>query len=134
MDISQTCVNSYIYIRKINVISYTMSFAEDCIYDGEKYEELSMVPLNRSDSCEVCHCYVRIFRVANYKILFYTLLFYRMEKSFVQIFLSLALTWNVMRPNKSMSQKTVVHNALMVGKIFIINCMIKLTNNRTQTS
>ncbi|XP_065889336.1 chordin-like [Dysidea avara] len=27
-----------------------------CLVDGETYEELSMVPSNSSDPCEVCHC------------------------------------------------------------------------------
>ncbi|XP_065889325.1 chordin-like [Dysidea avara] len=27
-----------------------------CLVDGEAYEELSMVPSNSSDPCEVCHC------------------------------------------------------------------------------
>jgi len=31
----------------------------ECLVDGETYKELSMVPSNSSDPCEVCHCCVR---------------------------------------------------------------------------
>ena len=45
------------FVHYINIIM--ISFAEGCLYDGEEYDELSMIPVNQTEPCEVCHCFVR---------------------------------------------------------------------------
>lgn len=96
--------------------------AEGCQYDGERYEELTMVPLNQSHPCEACFCYVRFIRwrsCISYNI------FYRMKKLPVKISLSLVLNWNATKLNKLKYQINAVYDVKMVRKVFTITWLCK---------
>ena len=36
-----------------------VSFTDGCVHEGAYYNELTIVPINKSDPCEACFCHVR---------------------------------------------------------------------------